>query len=120
MRWPNVTNRSRTVPVTLRTGWIDFSPALHAHAAHSMALALRPFASCVRAVTIDLTEHEPSSLERRRCTVEVVLEPHGMLTTTVTGVDVRELIDRAAAALMTALRTEFSSHSTADPLARIA
>lgn len=115
-----MTSRSRRVPVTLRTGWIDYSPALHAHAAHTMALALRPFASCVRAVTIDITDHEPSSLERRRCTVEVVLEPDGMLTTTVTGVDSRELIDRAAAALITALRTQLSDRSTTDPLVRIA
>lgn len=115
-----MTSSVLTVPVALRTGWIDFSPALHWRAARTMALALRPFASCVRAVTIDLTHHEPSSLEARRCTVEVGLKPSGRLITTVTGTDSHELIDRAAAALVTALRPEQSSRTTADPLARIA
>lgn len=115
-----MTSRRPIVPVTLRTGWIDFSPALHWHAARAMALATRPFASCVRAVTLHLTHREASDLQARRCTVDIELATGGMLTTTVTGSDLGELIDRAAAALVTAVRAEHSSRSMADPLARIA
>ena len=57
-------NRSRqTVPVRVRTRWLDFSPAFHWWAARTVESVLQPFASHISCVTVRIADGRSISTE---------------------------------------------------------
>jgi Sigma 54 modulation protein / S30EA ribosomal protein len=107
-------------PVQVRTGWIDFSPALHWYAAQKVRSALRPVASRVRSVTVRVADHEPHDPATRLCAVDVSLRPTGTVSATSTGGNVSELVDRAAEAIVEKLRRQHEADLVHEPLSTIA
>jgi hypothetical protein len=109
----------QSFPVYVRTGWIDFSPALHAYVTRSVIGTLSPFASRIRSVTVRVADHEPHDSATRLCAIDVEVKPVGALLAVSTGRDVYQLIDQAANEVLEKLR----AHSEAEgwePLSRIA
>ena len=109
-----------TFPVQVRTGWIDFSPALHWYATQRVRSALRPIASRVRAVTVRLADHEPHDPSTRLCAIEVTLKPAGAISATSTGRNVCKLVDLAMEASLEKLRERHETDAGHAPLSRIA
>ena len=107
-------------PVHVRTGWIDFSPALQWYATQKVRSVLRPVASRVRAVTVRIADHEPQDPSTRVCAVDVALKPAGTISATSTGRNVFEIVDRAAEASLEKLRDRHDAHVVHEPLSRIA
>ncbi len=106
-------------PVSVRTGWIDFSPALRAYARTRVTRALGTFAARIRSVTVRVTDHEPHDPATRLCAIEVELKPVGTLSATSTGRDVYESVDQTTATILARLRGKRGLHD-AEPLSRIA
>ena len=106
-------------PVSIRTGWIDFSPALHSYARTKVIRALGAFAARIRGVTVRVTDREPHDPATRRCAIEVELRPVGTLSATSAGRDVYESIDQATDTILARLRVKLGIHD-AEPLSRIA
>ena len=109
----------QTFPVQVRTGWIDFSPALHWFATQRVRSALRPIASRVRAVTVRIADHEPHDPSTRLCAIDITLNPAGTISATSTGRNVCELVDLAIEATLEKLR-EHQADMVHAPLSRIA
>jgi hypothetical protein len=108
-------------PVHLRTGWIDFSPALHWYVTQKVRSALRPVASRVRAVTVRIADGEPHDPSTRLCAIDVTLKPAGTISATSSGGNVCELVDRASEASLEKLREQHEADVVVPaPLARIA
>jgi hypothetical protein len=107
-------------PVHVRTGWIDFSPALHWYATHKVKTALRPVASRVRAVTVRFADHEPHDPSTRLCAIDVGVKPAGTISATSAGRNVYELVDRATEASIEKLREQHETDVVHEPLSRIA
>ena len=98
-------NRTKQLfPVGVRTGWIDFSPALHAYASTRVTRAFSTFAARIRCVTVRVTDHEPHDPATRLCAIEVELKPGGTLSATSTGRDVYESVDQATETILAKLR----------------
>ena len=106
-------------PVPCRTGWIDFSPGLHAYARTRVTKAFSTFAARIRSVTVRVTDHEPHDLATRLCAIEVELKPVGTLSATSTGRDVYESVDQATETILARLRGKLRL-DCAEPLSRIA
>ena len=110
-----------TFPIHVRTGWIDFSPALHWYATQKVRSALRPVASRVRAVTVRIADHEAHDPSTRLCAIDVTLKPAGITSATATGRNVCELVDRATAASLEKLRAQHQAAGVVHaPLSRVA
>lgn len=111
---------SHAFPVHVRTGWIDFSPAVQWYAPHKLKTALEPVAEYVRSVTLRIADREPGDLATRVCTVDVSLKPTGALTASVTGTDVRELVDRTVDAIVKKVHAQLAEQAEGESLPRIA
>jgi ribosome-associated translation inhibitor RaiA len=107
-------------PVHVRTGWIDYSPALHWYATQKVRSALRSVASRIRAVTVRIADHEPHDPSTRLCAIDVSVKPTGTISATSTGRNVCELIDHAADAAVEKLREQQEVDVVHQPLSRIA
>ena len=106
-------------PVNVRTGWIDFSPALHAYAITRVTSAFIVFSARIRSVAIRVTDHEPHDPATRLCAIEVELKPVGTLSATSTGRDVYESVDQATETILARLRGKLRLDRS-EPLSRIA
>jgi hypothetical protein len=106
--------------VQVRTGWIDFSPALHWYATQKVRSALRPVAARIRAVTVRIADHEPHDPSMRLCAIDVSLKPAGTISATSTGRSVCELVDRATQATLEKLHDQHEADVVHAPLSRIA
>src|SRR4051812_33431795 len=109
-----------TFPIHVRTGWTDFSPALHWYATQKVRSALRAVASRVRAVTVRIADHEPHDPSARLCAIDVALKPAGTITATAIGRNLCELVDRATEASVEQLREQREINMVRAPLSRIA
>jgi hypothetical protein len=107
-------------PVHVRTGWIDFSPALQWYATQKVRSVLRPVASRVRAVTVRIADHEPHDPSTRLCAIDVILKSAGTISATSAGRNVYELVDRATEASIEKLREQHQTDVVHEPLSRIA
>jgi hypothetical protein len=88
-------NRSRqTVPVRVRTRWLDFSPAFHWWAARTIETVLQPFASHISSVTVRIADVE-NDLDSRRCVIQIVTKPSGFVSASAIGTSPFESADRA-------------------------
>ena len=106
--------------VHVRTGWIDFSPALHWYATQKVRSVLRPVASRVRAVTVRIADHEPHDPSTRLCAIDVTLKSARTISATSVGRNVYELVDRATEASIERLREQHEADVIHEPLSRIA
>jgi len=57
-------------PVDVRTGWLDYSPALHYRASQRIGAGLAAFVSQVRAVTVRISNDEPHKTAQRHCEID--------------------------------------------------
>lgn len=110
---------SAQFPVRVRTGWVDYSPAVHTYAGTTVARALGGVAAHVRSVTVRIADYEPHDPATRLCAIEVELTSGRTVAATATGRDVHGLIDGAAEAVAARLRNARDAGS-AGPLSRIA
>jgi hypothetical protein len=111
---------THTFPVHVRTGWIDFSPALHWYATRRVKAALRPVAPCIRSVSVRFADPELRDVGSRECTIDVALKSNGAVSTTVAGADLYEVVDRAATAVLTKLKDRRAAGAAVEPLSQIA
>ena len=81
-------------PIHVRTRWLDYSPALHAHARARIEAALHSSASRVQSVTVRILDSD-SRRGARTCEVEVVLRPGGFVVASVTAPDAYSAADLA-------------------------
>ena len=107
-------------PIRVHTGWVDYSPALHAYVSATLLRSLGAFAPDIRAVTVRVSDHEPHAPATRLCAVEVELKPTGSLAATATGRNVHELVDRATDAIVARLREGRRATREPEALPRIA
>jgi len=106
-------------PVSVRTGWIDFSPALRSYARTRVIMTLGTFASRIRSVTVRVIDHEPHDPATRVCAIEIELKPVGTLSATSTGRNVYESVNQATDTILARLRDQLGLDD-AEPLSRIA
>ena len=106
--------------VHVRTGWIDFSPALQWYATQKVRSVLRPVASRVRAVTVRIADHEPHDPSTRLCAIDIGVKPAGTISATSAGRNVYELVDRAIEASLEKLSEQHEVDVVHEPLSRIA
>lgn len=92
-----------TFPVYVRTRWLDFSPALQWHATRKVESALQPFASRIRAVTVEIADSE-GSLAGRTCVIQVVMHTRAFLSASATGAGIYESIEGAIARIRAIMR----------------
>lgn len=88
-------HNAQRFPVDVRTGWVDYSPALRYHATERARSVLAGFASRIRSVKVRIADAEPHDLERRRCEVEVLTTDGGPITVSSVGADLFDIVDRA-------------------------
>ena len=81
-------------PIDVRTGWVDYSPALRRHASQRMRSRLAEFASQIRSVTVRISDDEAHTIAHRRCDLEVMTHA-GPISASSVGVDLFALVDRA-------------------------
>jgi hypothetical protein len=112
-------SRPQPFPVHIHTGWIDFSPALHAFITTHVREALETFAHRVRAVTIRIADAEAGDRARRVCAIDLELKPVGTIATALAGTDPYDLVHRATRAVRAQLRAQAEADRAAS-LARIA
>lgn len=86
----------RSFPVRVRTGWIDFSPALHAYTRKTVTRTLGSVGSRIRSVTVRFADPEPHHPAARLCVMDVELTPVGTLSATATGPNPQDLVDETA------------------------
>jgi ribosome-associated translation inhibitor RaiA len=101
-------HNSQQFPVDVRTGWIDFSPALRHHASERIRSLLAQFALQVRSVTVRISDAEPHRPAHRRCDIEVMTTHAGAITASSIGLDVFALVNHAAESALEALRERAS------------
>jgi ribosome-associated translation inhibitor RaiA len=91
-------------PIDVRTGWIDYSPALRHHASHRIRSLHPELASQIRAVTLRISDAEAHEPAQRRCDVEVMTTHAGPISASSVGVELFTLVDRAVDTLEEKLR----------------
>ena len=106
-------------PVYLRTGWVDYSPALHWYAGQKVRSVLAGFASRIRSVSVRIADHDVHDVASRRCTIDVALKSGGVVTAESTGADLEALVDRTTESVFAQLRQRHA-RDPHRPLSRIA
>jgi hypothetical protein len=107
----------RTFPIHVRTGWVDFSPALHWHITQKVESALERYGARVRSVTVLVTDQDA---DRKTCAVDVVLRPAGLVAASATGTDAHDVVGRAADRVRTAMQRRFDAGAASPGASRIA
>jgi hypothetical protein len=98
-------------PVHVRTGWTDYSPALHDHATQRVASRLAGFAPQIRSVIIRIADDASHHARQRRCDIEVVTTHAGPIAASSVGVNPFRLVDGAVDTVFELLR----QHSRTQP-----
>ena len=107
--------------VDLQTSWTDFSPALHWDTSRTVRATLRRFSARIRSVKVRITSDRIDDLNTRRCTMEVAMKPYGLVSASVTGVDLQEIVELGAIRLRAEIQQRLSGESTiGDERSRIA
>ena len=106
-------------PIHVRTGWIDFSPALHSYVTGRVTRTLSPFASRIASVAVRIGNQEPHDPATRLCAIDIQLKADGAISSVSSGRDVYDVVNNATDAILKKMRAlrEFES---ADALSRIA
>jgi hypothetical protein len=82
-------------PVYVRTGWMDYSPALHHHATERVGSLLAGFAPQIRSVTVRIADDASPNARQRRCDIEVMTKAAGPISASSVGVNPFRLVDGA-------------------------
>ena len=107
-------------PIAVRTGWVDYSPALCSHASQRIRSGLAEFASQIRSVAVRFSADEPYTIAHRRCDIEVMTTHAGPIAAWSVGVDLSTLVDRALETVVEMLRQRTTTHPHAELRRRIA
>ena len=86
--------------IDVRTGWVDYSPALRHHAGERIRASLAEFASQIRSVTVRIWNDEPHHPTQRRCEIEVMTTHAGPISGSSAGTELFGLVDRAVDAVV--------------------
>jgi hypothetical protein len=113
-------NNRQSFPIDVRTGWLDYSPALRARASQHVRSRLAEFASEIRSVTLRFSDDEPLTVTHRRCDIEVMTTFAGPTSASSVGHDLSALVDRALETVVERLRQGTSARPHADFRRRIA
>ena len=106
-------------PIDVRTGWVDYSPALRRHASQRMRSRLAEFASQIRSVTVRFSDDEAHTTAHRRCDLEVMTHA-GPISASSVAVDLFALVDRAVEIVVEELRLRPSAQTHTELRRRIA
>lgn len=107
-------------PIDVRTGWVDYSPALRYHASQRIRSSLADFASRIRSVTVRISDDEPHEPTQRRCDIAVMTTHAGPVSASSVGVNLFMLVDRAVDSVMEMLRHRASAEPHSEMRQRIA
>ena len=91
-------------PIEVRTGWVDYSPALRYHASQQVGARLARFAGLIRSVTVRFSDDAPGTAAQRRCDIDVTTRDGGPISGSSVGVERFTLVDRAVDAVVELLR----------------
>ncbi len=89
-------------PVHVRTGWIDFSPAVQQYASERIRSALAHHAAQIRSVSVRISSADPRRPAQRRLHVQVTTDTDSVAVSP-SGVDLFALVDQAAEILLETL-----------------
>ena len=95
-------------PIDVRTGWVDYSPALRYHASQRIRARLAEFASQIRSVTVRISDDEPHKTAQRCCEIEVMTTHSGPISASSVGVELFTLVDRTVDRVVEILRQRTS------------
>jgi hypothetical protein len=112
-------NTQHRFPIHVHTGWADYSPALHYHAAQQIRSRLAAFGSEIQSVTVRLWSDQPGELAHRRCEIDVMTHAESFAVASV-GVDLATLVDGAVDRAVTLLRQRTHPERPAETRRRIA
>ena len=91
-------------PISVRTGWIDYSPAIRYHALQRARSRMAAFAPQIRSVAIRISQDELHTGAQRRCDIEVITADAGPISASLVGVDLFRLVDGSVATIVAMLR----------------
>ncbi len=94
-------------PIEVRTGWVDYSPALRDHASERIRSLLAEFAPQIRSVTVQISNDPAQSAAQRRCDIEVTTDS-GPIAASSVGAELFTLVERAVNAVVDVLRQRSS------------
>jgi len=107
-------------PVRLRTGWLDFAPALQWHTGRRLQSALRPFRTRIRHVNVRVSD-APGEVDARQCEIGVVMQSGQAVRASATARGAYESVDLAADRVRALVRRHIrTEQAIRDPLSRIA
>lgn len=107
-------------PVDVRSGWLDYSPAVHYHASQQIRSGLTEFASQIRAVTVRISDGEPHQTAQRQCEIEVMMTHAGQVSASSVVVNLFTLLDGAVDSVVDVLRQRARAESPSELRQRIA
>jgi ribosome-associated translation inhibitor RaiA len=104
-------------PIHVRTGWIDFSPALRYYVSQRIQFLFEPCAAPIRSITVHISGADPHRPVQRRCDIEVATTDGGISASAV-GADVFALVGSTAETVLEKLRERAGGYK--EPPQRIA
>ena len=107
-------------PIDVRTGWVDYSPALRFHVSQRIRTCLAECASKIRSVTVRISDDEPHKAAQRRCEIEVMTTDTGPISASSVSVNLFTLVDRAVDSAVGKLLQRASAEPHNEPRKRIA
>ena len=113
-------NSEQPFPIDVRTGWVDYSPALLHHASHRIRSRLAELTSEIRSVVLRMSDAKPHDSTRRRCHVEVMTRNAGPISASTVGVDLFTLVDGTVDRVAEMLGERLGAVPTSDLRQRIA
>lgn len=112
-------NLQQPFPIGVRTGWVDYSPALCHHITEKVRSRLAEFAKDIRSVSVRISDAEPHDTTLRRCSVEVTTRT-GPISASAVGADLFTVVDAAVDRAGKMLREQRADVSAAEPRRLIA
>jgi ribosome-associated translation inhibitor RaiA len=91
------------MPIHIRTRWLDYSPALHAHARTRVESALHPWRSHVGRVMVRIADVDGAP-RARSCAIAVSLDQGGWVSALAVDDDAYRAVDAAARRIRSVVR----------------
>lgn len=91
-------------PIDIRTGWVDYSPALRYHASQRVRSRLAGFAPQIRSAIVQFLDEDPQTPEQRRCEIKVTTADGIAVTASASGAELFTLVERALDGVVSAMR----------------
>lgn len=110
----------QSFPIDVRTGWVDYSPAIRYHASQRIRSRVAEYASLIRSVAVRMSADEPSQMSHRRCDTEVMTVRASPIAASAIGLDLFNLVDGTVDTVVELLRQRTSAESHRERRQRIA